>query len=150
LGSRQRKVERERRLAKLGEGPRETIALVLIEEREALAELVKNLIRSGAAGDMRAAQTLVRYLDQGLGRVEEHKAQQPGDDDLASIPREERAQMIAELRRQIAERDEEGRPIRRVGLRNDSPSGQRVRQVSDLPPQELAVTYRLKGSRGRE
>ena len=91
-----RKEERDTRLAALGEGPREVIANVLIQEAEALAGTVRNLLRFGAAGDLKAAQTLVCYLDQGLGEVQQATGQVSSQDaPLASLTREERAQVGA-------------------------------------------------------
>ena len=73
------------------------IANGLIEKREALAQLVGNLLDSGAAGDVRAAQTLIRYLDQALGKVEQNAAAAQPDEGLASWSREERARYRAWL-----------------------------------------------------
>lgn len=48
-----------------------------------------------------------RFLDQGLGRVEEAKGSvSTQDTELSELSREERTAMLAEVRRQIAEWEE--------------------------------------------
>lgn len=99
--AKRKRLEQERRLAALGQGPREVIARVLIEEREALAETVRTLLRAGSGGDLRAAQTLVRYLDQGLGKVEQNPAGGSSEDaPLSQLTKEERAGLRAWLQDQ--------------------------------------------------
>jgi hypothetical protein len=69
-------------------------------------------------------QALPRLLDQALGRVEEAMGSLSTEDtDLNEIPREERAAMIAELRRQLAEREDEEQDIEARGGSEDESAG---------------------------
>jgi hypothetical protein len=82
------------------------IADVLMERHAELEELVRQLLAKGATGDLRAAQTLIRYLDQAYGRPSDTPAgASDAHDDLPQLSREERARMIAELRQQLGGED---------------------------------------------
>jgi hypothetical protein len=94
--------QRAAKLEKAARSSREVIADVLTEEHLALEELVRSLIKQGAGGDLRAAQTLVRYLDQAYGRPTETVPDSMGQlDGLPQLSREERARLIAELRERV-------------------------------------------------
>jgi hypothetical protein len=89
---RQRKAEREERLAALGSGPREAIALALHECLDLLQKATVKALQDAASDEpalrRSGRQALPRLLDQALGRVEEAKGTLSAEDDpIASLKR---------------------------------------------------------------